>query len=534
MSVLLLFTAALAAPTLPGFGNSADPDWRVVGIYDAAAVGLLSRTAEAAAEGGVVVPPNYVWQATDGMNAACGPGKAPVGLGVFEAAAMVSGLTPTLAVVLERTGPAQPALTVADLRVSVAGGQNLVLRPAVLPRSVAVSIEGGPLALRQLIRTQLEMRLCMEHKVGRQWRGGKENDVREAFLLKSPSAGPSDERRYFGGQKEPEAALLGPPDACLVRGEGFAEKGEGGGRGAGALNLVPSDVWGSSLRWCTERERQGADARATAADAALLQLSNPDGTTAAARRSVWHELSVNVDDGGGNVDDATVDVRWDGASLIPDGARAPLFPRKKGTIEGITDVLALAPYTYPTVGPPDDPERYTVLLIPNWQIAEAARGIAEGDGVTSASAGAGPTDAVGWLLERPSLLRVQLGRNLEEPRPGAKPEWPDLASGLASPYSPRNWGYAVGLAAGRAPIVLPGPDVPGWEAEAAAQRAKAHAAFLAAAAALVVILVAGIVRLRELWTRVPEERAAYWPGEPAAKDELPDDAEIPAPGGGAG
>ena len=67
----------------------------------------------------------------------------------------------------------------------------------------------------KLIRTQLEIELCLEHKVGRGWLGNDAENYGQAFLRDPPDHDRLD-RKYFGGQRDPVPGLVGPSDACVV------------------------------------------------------------------------------------------------------------------------------------------------------------------------------------------------------------------------------------------------------------------------------------------------------------------------------
>jgi len=56
---------------------------------------------------------------------------------------------------------------------------------------------------------------------------------------------------------------------------------------------------------------------------------------------------------------------------------------------------------------------------------------------------------------------------------------------------------------------------------------SAHAGFLAATGICLAMMVLGLRRLADLWTRVPEERADYWPGRTEAETEQEDMASGP-------
>ena len=85
-----------------------------------------------------------------------------------------------------------------------------------------------------------------------------------------------------------------------------------------------------------------------------------------------------------------------------------------------------------------------------------------------------------------------------------------------------DWGYTVGQTLGRSPVVLPEVDTPTWIQAREAQRAQQHSYFLLAFGALAGFVLLGLRRLPDLWTRVPEERAYYWPGRQsqAQQEEL--------------
>ena len=151
------------------------------------------------------------------MSQSCGPSKSPDGLGVFEAESIANQLSPTLAIVLEYTDPPQyqnaqgescsqqedgicepvPRVPITNTEVTVGLGVDQMaytLQPMVMPRNLAINIDGyvEPInpkksavdseesedtdqnsglfdtsRYQKLIRTQLEIELCLEHKVGR-------------------------------------------------------------------------------------------------------------------------------------------------------------------------------------------------------------------------------------------------------------------------------------------------------------------------------------------------------------------------------
>lgn len=527
---------------------ASDREWSLVGVYDSAALGgmnVVMNTAE-----GKQAPSSYVWVAAPGMSSSCGVAKAPDGLGVFEAESLSSGLAPALVILLEG-GKEASRLTRDDVRISLGLGEpNLRLEPALMPRTLAVTIEGeGSVRYKQLVRTQLEMELCMEHKVGRGWIGGDETGLRQAFLLDPPDTESSEasylgasrdptalltpedglpDRKYFGGQRDPVPSLLGPPDACLERSPGLDASSSGGTKGEGSLDLVPSDIWGASLRWCTDFEKDGS-LELSMPRSLPLRLSNLAG--APPPSSLRTRSGLKVDVGAGEEDqDVRVSLTWGEEKLLDD---QPLFsePEKPGEERGIKDLLANVPYLYPTTGTAADPGRYTVLIIPNWQIVEGLRRLHLGSPNTPLPiAGTGIQDGVGYILNNPELLFVQV------PQDGKRDAeiWLNLSDGLSgSPMGLRAWGYPTGLLFGRKPIALPGLQEPSWALAAEAQRASREGIFLGALAVLGVISLAGLRRLSDLWTAVPEERVAYWPG-PGGDPEAAADGPPPPPGGGKG
>lgn len=520
---LFVSGAANAAPDIT-VDPTNDGTWRMVGAYDATATMATVQDQNL----------GYVWEAPEGMTESCGPAKSPVGMGVFEAEAVANGLTPTLAILLERLDGGEGDLTPDDVRVALGNdGPEFILQPMVQPRFISVEIEGdGALRYKQLVRTQLEMELCMEHKVGRGWTGADGASLRQAFLLDPPDNNRAD-RRYFGGQKEPVPGLLGPSDACLMPQQGFADRETGSGQGEGSIQLVPSDVWGATLRWCrsTAEGRKGAP------------VSNPDamipmnlsGLDAALMRKKfqWKKLNVNV--GAGLEDDVLIDVEYDDQRLMTQG---PLFPPMEATdeesdVKGLTDVLAMVPHTYPSVGPSDDSSRYVLLLVPNWQLVEGIRRLTvqeagqEPDASTAeARVAEGLRNGVAWILDHPEMLFVQV-----EGPSGGEDDWRDLTQvmGKGSPFGPRNWGYTAGLMAGRQPIVLPVDAVPTWEQANTAQRARQQSFVLLGMVVVLGFVVIGVRRIPELWASVPEERADYWPARKGKGEEV-EEEEVEGPG----
>ncbi len=519
--------------------------WSLVGVYDASALthsGIAAKGEDALGAGA-----QYVWVAPAGMRRSCGPAKAADGLGVFEAEAMANRLTPTLAILLERNGDDVAPMTPDDVRVSIgmpdaeSGVMEPVyqLQPAVTPRYVSVRIDGdADPRHKQVVRNQLRMELCMEHKTGRGWIGGDRTQLREAFLLDPPKG--SSDRKFFGGQRDPVPALLGPSDACFQQAlEEPEEKGQDAGRGDGSLSLVPSDVWGASLRLCAATETGGADYRGMRPIPLTIgATTEPPNRTESFE---WGDLVATLHDGETELD-IKVDLLWRGEALMQD---APLLNQpvdEDGNPTGppgVTDLLQKVPHNYPLVGTTKDPKRYTLLLIPAWQVVEGLRRIDQAQPKDPrVSAGDGIQDGVGWLIDNPEHLFVQL-----PPRPGLEiggadgdgEIWLNVAEPLAGGrLGLMRWGYAPGMLSGRAPVVLPGVDQPTWEQVKASHNAELHASFLGAFVLLLSLGLLGLQRVGDLWANIPEERVDFWPspdgGAPEEDEEVPDAPKLPEGG----
>ena len=497
--------AVVLSSALIGCGDSLEPKFRLVGVYDASSVIALDPE----------VPRDFLWRGAKGMVDSCGPSKGADGIGLYDADLIANRMSPTLAIVLEHgqdiddyleqrkeqakkraqaaIGSAfneaqwerdwnireannryRPAITQDDLTIALGIGEaEYRLEPAVQPRHVAVRIDGDDTNIRyqQLVRTQMEVELCMEHKVGRGWIGNDGKRLRQAFLLDRPD-GDTRDRRYFGGQRDPVPPLLGPPDACIRVSDSLKTGATpSGGKGEGSTNLVPSDVWGASLRDCSPIEGKGQEVSQPGSVVPLkISMSgDPQGRTS---KDHWSDLVVEVGTGERD-EDINVTVSYENERL-GDGwdpkvlEDRPLFPDAEDIEEelaeaglereldgeskdGMRDLLASIPHTYPTVGPRYDPDRYVVLLVPNWQVVEGLRrifdrqctdvenrcicSVTEEDGSFTClndygeicelsdeaaaeceaerdldnpmnNSGIGIQDGVGWVLEHPELLYV--------------------------------------------------------------------------------------------------------------------------------
>jgi len=514
--------------------------WTLAGAYDATALVALTGVPEEERT-------RYKWVPSPGMSKSCGPAKRPDGLGVFEAEQVGNQLAPTLGVMLKWTGdgPFEP-LRPEGVRVSIglpddlqtdeglADKPQVRLHPMIEPRSIAVRITGpGEVRYKQVVRTQLEMELCMEHKTGRGWNGGDSQQLRQAFLLDPPNRGLAD-RKYFGGQTQPVPALLGPPEACLFEDESLRTATSGGGQGEGRLELVPTDIWGAGLRWCAPgiSDKALVTTGLPALPLRLGQLRKNQRITPPAARH-WTELEVDV--GEGSAGDVLVNLTYGDEVLL---GGAPLFSDVRidrdtfyDEPRGLIDLLAAVPYEYPSFTIRDArgevTDHYTLLLVPNWQVVEAMRRMHVRPACEDAhgerkppeecplpDAGKGLQDGVGWLLAHPEWLFIQV------PSLGGRADqWMSLSDAMGGgTLGWRNWGYMVGMLGGREPIGLPGIDIPTWGQVASAQRAPQHSLFLGSLAVLFGFVWLGARRAPDGWVRVPEERVAYWPGPELKQD----------------
>ena len=468
----------------------ASPSWRLAGIYDATAISTLEDSSS-----------SYSYRPRRGMVESCGPAKSPDGMGVFEAEAAGSKLMPVLAIVL--TGGDTP-LTTENVRVSLGRDKpEILLQPMVVPRQLNINIQAAPGAERiaQLVRTQLETETCMEHKTGRAWTGHDAARVRQAFLL-DPPIGVDKSRKYFGGNADPVHALIGPPDACFVS-HGPIPPAGAGGKGESSLTLVPTDVWGASLRSCTPLETDGAVHVEGENQLPLRSGDAIKGIIPTPPR--WKELSIELrlrDGAGTDEERAIATVRYGDEPITTD---TDLFV-PTDTVPGMIDLLSMVPYSYPKTGPAEDSGRYQVLLIPNWQLVEALLRLERSAPDTPLrSSPPSVMDGVATVLAQPELLVVQI-----TPESG-EAEWPNLAASMRSSLH-QPWGYTVGALLGRTPVVLPATAPPTWDQTLRAQRGDMHSTLLGSGLVLFLGLILGIRRWQDLFNPLPEERAHYWPG----------------------
>ena len=133
-------------------------------------------------------------------------------------------------------------------------------------------------------------------------------------------------------------------------------------------------------------------------------------------------------------------------------------------------------------------------------------------------------DAVGWILQHPQQLFIQVGAKEKNAEGFDVMEWlsgpQDMSEGDALPNLAgvasggfaglQDWGYTVGQLSGRSPVVLPAEERVPWTVAARAQRYKQHSYFIFSAFVLIAFVVAGLRRMADFWTPIPEERAYYW------------------------
>lgn len=628
-----------------------EPVFRMVGLYDASSVMGKSNKIEQ----------RFLWTPSKQMNENCGPSKAPDALGLFESEAVANQMTPTLAIVLEYTdlpvyvdaegntctkqedgiceAKERPAISSKDITVGLGVDKiEYQLQPMVLPRYLSINIDGYTDQIRgkqpdeerpagvfdttryqKLIRTQLEIELCLEHKVGRGWLGNDKDRLRQAFLLDPPD-GERLDRKYFGGQRDPVPALIGPSDACVFSNVEMP-KDVGASKGKGALMLTPSDIWGSSLRNCEKGLEEGGKPLMRAPKTIPLELSENGIRQARKQRPKWQGLSIDVEARGEKETDVYIDVSLDGEP-IPELQNVNLFPEEGSMM----DILAHLNHHYPRVGTKLDSDRYVVLLVPNWQVVEGLRRMysrtcvddsadllckcsvkslgaslpnlddkslsleakldvldqrlacKDIDGnycslsreiqkaaekspaeiclhsmdvnLPMAFGGEGNYDGVGWLLDNPQQLFVQVGTKEKndsgfdivreisallagDSASSAGEQKPNLAGVAQGGFlGLQDWGYTVGQLSGRAPIVLSSDERVSWEISAEAQRYRQHSYFVVSCFILLGFGIAGFRRIADFWTPIPEERAYYWPGRQASNEsqdaegvELNDSAE---------
>ena len=105
------------------------------------------------------------------------------------------------------------------------------------------------------VRRAMALQLCLEHKLGRGWRGLPSAELREALLLDQPDE-PRDSTLAFVGQGARVPMMLGAPDACFTNAPpaGSGQAIQRADRTAPYLHA--SDVWNGDLRQCGEKDGQ--------------------------------------------------------------------------------------------------------------------------------------------------------------------------------------------------------------------------------------------------------------------------------------
>lgn len=525
---------------------SAKKGYRLVGIYDSTALRgteIPGQTEESPGYG-------FRWVAPQEMIDSCGPTKTPDGLGIFEAEVLATGRMPTVALIVERMGGV-PTLDNDRLRVAISGkeeGQQIFLQPALEPRYLEINIDAteevNDFYLTQ-VRDQLQRFLCLEHKTGRAWLGGTAEQVSQAVLLRNAAFRQRD-RRFFGGQGTPVAPLLGPPQACIRANPRLQSPSRIKNKGGKSTALIPADVFSSTLAKCDPGYRAG-EGYFNTTQMDMVLSDTRIGNTERMKRT-WSSVQVNLTPGEERA--PNVEVLFEGRehavalgqtpqqiSLLDNMPLEYMIDEESGK-RGLVDIVSNLPYRYPTLGDEADPERYSVLLIPNWQIVEAVKRLnsisPDSPAPTNPDIEERVEDGVGWLLAHPERLMVMVPEDaatfgdLKGDEEMAKASWVNIAGPLSLKIPFINldlkaWGYATGLLAGRSPIALPGVQVPSWDQVAMAQRAPQHGLFIGSCLLLFVFFGVGSVRLRELWLRVPEERVEFWPGFVAEGEAEEDD-----------
>ena len=389
------------------------PLFRLVGVYDASSVlGVAGKRQS-----------DFMWKPSKRMIDSCGPSKGPDALGLFEAEMVSNQMAPSLVVLLRHNTVPQyedsegnacqpeesldcvsisrPSIRPDDITIGIGIDKvEYQLQPMINPRYLSINIEGyteregvgnrtstdpenqdsnqdsnqeesKPIVFdtsryQKLIRTQLEIETCLEHKVGRGWLGNDKNRLRQAFLLDPPDGDRMD-RKYFSGQRDPIPAYLGPTDAC-IRSSAEMPKDVNASKGESSLSLTPSDVWGASLRDCEPQiESQG---RKLLSPTRTVPLSLTENGIRQARKHTpnWSGLNIDVEARGPTEEDVYITVTYNDTKI--DGLiDTKLFPEPGAMV----DILARIPQSYPLIGPKEDPNQYVALIIPNWQIVEGLR-----------------------------------------------------------------------------------------------------------------------------------------------------------------
>lgn len=473
-----------------------EAQWHLVGLYDGAG---LTRDA---------TPPDpaWAWRPAPGMSRACGAPRTPFGLGRTEADALMTGQTGALVVLLNQKAdtPGQ-RLTRDDVQLwlnSRCDGAPLRLEPAVMPRALRVQMDKA-LPEAELLQS-LAMTTCMEHRLQRAWIGGDDLAVQGALLM-APAADDAD--RAFVGQGDPVPALWGAPDVCLLT---PPQTKLARLTSATSPTLHPADVWGGTLRTCTDAEawQAGPDHGGLVAPLSIkgpvaTQLPEPVG---------WHTINLDL------VAPDRVRVSQDGEPI----AELPIrqVGASSAAASHIADLLAAIPPEYPTFeltsavdewlnDGRDAPVVYhfTALVVPAWQLQEPCLTEDEAGALDTIGAPYPETptqaDPIGELLSAPERLQV-----LTRTDSG----WSELNPhrGRALPH----WGTPITIEAARRPLVALGAAPPTPEQSQAANRAAEESLVVTGGVVLLIFAALGLRRVPELWAPQPELRSERWTERP--------------------
>lgn len=504
--------------------TEAPPPLKVVALYDFTAVASLETDPE----------PRFTWQPDPLVSASCGPERAPNGLGRPEAELIANRQFPVLAIVLEHTSDTNPGPVRADqLRLYLDSGQEggdepsyTFLQPAVLPLRLQVTPNTRTVTplLGQTLFFQMAVQLCAEHKLERAWLGSAEETLlNEAFMRSEPE---DPTLAFFRGQGQSVPAQLGPmswsldlykPDLPRWLQEVW---GEWPSDVLVANTLVEADIWGARAPK-PPRPSKGQEAIGPRLKRMpMLPFRSGQGEVCAPRY-----LADRFDDPDEpcliplEVPELALEVEMSESTETPGATRLKTIlrgtPDQQETVlidhdlkddARADDLAARLPRYLPRFRSSLYPSRtYTLLLIPDWQIARAL-------GPTQGKAGTPElrtaVDGLGYLKHHLDMLHLQYVpfkasrvQNLLYPLRGTWSQMP---------------GYSPGLWAASAPVMLP-EDVPEQTVSAAQHRAVFHSSWVAPHGIALLLLLwmgmRGLARFGELWQSPPIERAAFWPGE---------------------
>lgn len=521
--------AASAADT-PATPHTAEADasrlkTRAVALYDLTALGWITPPSK--------VP--FVWSSDPAVRAACGPERAPAGLGRPEAELMATAQMPVLAIVLEHIGP--PVLHRVPLRsdrvrLYLEGPEPVFLQPALLPLDLTVvpGLATAEPILGQTIFFQLTVQLCAEYKLGRAWTGtSDEARLNQAFVRGVPVA---PEQAYFRGQAAPVSPSLAPSrwslDLYQSQPPRWLEEvwGEWASDVPQSPSLTEADIWAARA------PRPPLEGTSTLKPLQPLAFQAGGGSVCRPHRLVEslapsippcvtpvpvpsHTLELRLEPSPTRAHATVLTALLDPDPTSNDTG-TPLLTQELFTDEKAEDLVGRLPRYLPRfVSTLDPTHSYSLLLIPDWQLVRALKP----DGMLTGFTRTETWDGVGTLLRHPERLHLQLVT-----QDGALTV-PDLLSPLRSAGASLP-GQFPGLWASAAPVFLPEGD--GTQRVGALQHNTAfHSAWasitLAGQLLMTLMLVAGALRLSELWQTPPLERAMYWPGQ--GRRRQPQDSE---------